>query len=105
MNEDFWAKLPPDLKKLVVDTTSGKEKEIGMAWDGLDVPGKRALMDAGGEAIRFSAADTARVRAVGTEVAESTIKAYEAKGLPARAVYDAMRALSEKHSKTSKTFW
>ncbi len=105
MNEDFWAKLPPDLKKLVVDTTTGKEKEIGMAWDGLDVPGKKALMDAGGEAIRFSAADTAKVRAVGAEVAENTIKAYEAKGLPARAVHTMMRSLSDKHTPTSKSFW
>ena len=105
MNEDFWNKLPADLKKLVTDTTTGKEQEIGRAWDGLDVPGKKALMDAGGEAIQLSAADSAKVRAVGAEVAESTIKGYEAKGLPARAVYDMMRALAEKHSKTSKSFW
>lgn len=105
MNEDFWNKLPPDLQKLVTDTTTGKEAEIGRAWDGLDVPGKKALMDAGGEAIRFSAADNARVRAVGAEVAEKTIQGHEAKGLPARAVYNMMRSLSEKHAKTSKSFW
>ncbi len=105
MNEEFWAKLPPDLKKLVTDTTTGKEKEIGEAWDGLDVPGKKALMDAGGEAIRLSAADAAKVRAVGAEVAENTIKGYEAKGLPARAVVDMMRSLSDRHAKTSKSFW
>ena len=105
LNEDFWNKLPPDLKKLVTDTTTGKEAEIGRAWDGLDVPGKKALMDAGGEAIQLSAADSAKIRAVGAEVAESTIKGYEAKGLPARAVYSMMRSLSEKHAKTSKSFW
>jgi TRAP-type C4-dicarboxylate transport system substrate-binding protein len=105
MNEEFWAKLPPDLKQLVTDTTTGKEAEIGRAWDGLDVPGKKALMDAGGEAIQLSAADSAKIRAVGAEVAESTIKGYEAKGLPARAVYDMMRSLSERHAKTSKNFW
>ena len=32
-------------------------------------------------------------------------KVEQAKGLPGRAVYDQMRALSEKHSKTSKNFW
>jgi len=105
MNEEFWNKLPSDLKKLVLDTTTGKEQEIGRAWDALDVPGKKALMDAGGEAIKLSAADSAKIRAVGAEVAESTIKGYEAKGLPARAVYDMMRSLSEKHAKTSKSFW
>ena len=105
MNEDFWAKLPPDLKKLVMDTTTGKEKEIGEAWDALDVPGKKALIDGGAEAIKLSAADTARIRAVGAQVSEATIKGYEEKGLPARPVYNTMRALSEKHAKTSKNFW
>jgi TRAP-type C4-dicarboxylate transport system substrate-binding protein len=105
MNEDFWNKLPADLKKLVVDTTSGKEKEIGEAWDALDIPGKKALIDGGAEAIRLSAADTARVRAVGAQVSEATIKGYEEKGLPARAVYNSMRSLSETHAKTSKNFW
>jgi TRAP-type C4-dicarboxylate transport system substrate-binding protein len=105
LNEDFWNKLPADLKKLVADTTTGKEKEIGEAWDGLDVPGKKALLDGGAEAIRFSSAEDARVRKIGAQVSEAKIKEYEAKGLPARAVYDSMRALSEKHSKTSKNFW
>ena len=68
LNEDFWDKLPPDLKKLVIDTTTGKEKEVGEAWDALDVPGKKALMDGGGEAIRFSAAENAKVRKIGAEV-------------------------------------
>jgi hypothetical protein len=70
LNEEFWGKLPPDLKKLVLDTTTGKEKEIGEAWDGLDVPGKKALMDGGAEAIRFSAAENAKVRKIGAEVSE-----------------------------------
>ena len=105
LNEEFWNKLPADLKKLVVDTTTGKEKEIGEAWDGLDVPGKKALMDGGAEAIRLAAADTAKIRQIGAEVSEATIKGYEAKGLPARAVYNMMRELSEKHAKTSKSFW
>ena len=105
MNEDFWAKLPPDLKKLVTDTVTGKEKEVGEAWDSLDVPGKKAVIDGGGEAIRFSAAESARVRKIGAEVSEAKIKEYEGKGMPGRAVYDQMRGLAEKHSKTSKNFW
>jgi len=105
MNEDFWAKLPPDLKKLVTDTVTGKEAEVGQAWDSLDVPGKKAVMDGGGEAIRFSAAESARVRKIGAEVSEAKVKEYEGKGMPGRAVYDQMRGLAEKHSKTSKNFW
>ena len=105
MNEDFWAKLPPDLKKLVTDTVTGKEAEVGRAWDGLDVPGKKAVMDGGGEAIRFSAAEMERVRKIGAEVSEAKIKEYEGKGMPARAIYTTMRQLAEKHAKTSKNFW
>lgn len=105
MNEDFWNKLPADLKKLVMDSVTGKEKEVGEAWDSLDVPGKKALMDGGGEAIKLSAADSARVRKIGEQVSEANLKAMEDKKMPARTVYNIMRTLSEKHSKTSKNFW
>jgi TRAP-type C4-dicarboxylate transport system substrate-binding protein len=105
MNEDFWAKLPPDLKKLVTDTVTGKEGEVGQAWDALDVPGKKAVMDGGGEAIRFSEAEMSRVRKIGAEVSEAKLKEYEAKGMPARAIYSRMRELSDRHAKTSKSFW
>ncbi|HTO49364.1 MAG TPA: hypothetical protein VML91_17130, partial [Burkholderiales bacterium] len=105
MNEEFWNKLPPDLKQLVTTTMTGREKEVGEAWDGLDVPGKKALIDGGAEAIKFSAADTAKVRQIGEQVSEAKLKELEGKGLPARAVYNQMRSLSEKYSKTSKNFW
>jgi TRAP-type transport system periplasmic protein len=105
MNEDFWAKLPADLKKLVTASVTGKEAEVGKAWDELDVPGKKAVMDGGGEAIKFSATEMAKVRKIGADVSEAKIKEYEGKGMPARQIYDAMRQLSEKHAKTSKNFW
>jgi hypothetical protein len=89
----------------VTDTTTGKEKEIGEAWDALDVPGKKALMDAGGEAIRLSAAEMAQVRKIGADLAQKNVKELDAKGLPASAAYGMMRSLSDKHSKTSKNFW
>jgi TRAP-type C4-dicarboxylate transport system substrate-binding protein len=105
MNEEYWNKLPPDLKKLVVTTMTGREKEVGQAWDALDVPGKKALTDGGAQAIRFSTEDDAKVRRVGSQVTFTKIKELEDKGLPARAVYEQMRGLAEKHSKTSKSFW
>jgi TRAP-type C4-dicarboxylate transport system substrate-binding protein len=105
MNEDFWNKLPPDLQKLVVTTMTGREKEVGQAWDALDVPGKKALMDGGAQAIRFSPEDDAKVRRIGSQVTFTKIKELEDKKLPAREVYDQMKNLAEKHSKTSKSFW
>ena len=68
MNEDFWNKLPPDLQALVTKSITGVEKEVGEAWDGLDVPGKKAIMDGGGEAIKLSAAEDAKFRKIGAEV-------------------------------------
>jgi TRAP-type C4-dicarboxylate transport system substrate-binding protein len=105
MNEDFWNKLSPELKKLVTDSVAGREKEVGEAWDGLDVPGKKAVVDGGAEAIRFAPAEMQKVRKIGADVSEAKIKEYEGKGMPARAVYTMMRELSDKHAKTSKNFW
>ena len=105
MNPDFYNKLPADLKRLVDDSVVGKEKEVGEGWDSIDGPGKKLLVDGGAEAIKLSAAENAKFRAIGADLSERHVKELEAKGLPARAAYNLMRALSEKHSKTSKSFW
>jgi TRAP-type transport system periplasmic protein len=105
MNPAFYRKLPPDLQKLVVDTTTGMEKEVGEAWDSLDAPGKAALVEGGDEVIELSKEQERKFRAVGAQVTQARIEELEAKGLPARAVYGRMKALSEQYSKTSKSFW
>ena len=105
MNPDFYNKLPPDLQKLVVDSMTGVEKEVGEAWDGLDVPGKKLIMEGGAQAIKLSPEEDAKFRRAGSQVTFTRIKELDDKGLPARVVYDRMRALSEKHAKTSKNFW
>src|SRR5262245_32948325 len=105
VNEDFWNKLPPDLQALVTKSMSGVEKEVGEAWDALDVPGKKALIDGGAEAIRLAPAEDARFRKIGAEVADARVKELELKGLAAGAVYSKLKELAEKHAKTSKNFW
>ncbi len=105
MNPDFWSRLPPDLQALVTKSMTGVEKEVGEAWDGLDVPGKKAIMDGGGEAIRLSPEENARFRKIGAEVAEARVNELEGKGMPARAIYERMKSLAQEHAKTSKTFW
>lgn len=105
MNEDFWKKLPPDLQAMVTKSMTGVEKEVGEAWDGLDVPGKKAIMDGGGEAIKLSAEENAKFRRIGAEVAEAKVKELDGKSLPARATYTLMKSLADKHAKTSKNFW
>jgi TRAP-type transport system periplasmic protein len=105
MNPDFWNRLPADLQVIVTKSMTGVEKEVGEAWDGLDVPGKKAIMDGGGEAIRLSPEENARFRKIGAEVAEARVKDLESKGMPARAIYDRMKSLAQEHAKSSKNFW
>jgi TRAP-type C4-dicarboxylate transport system substrate-binding protein len=105
MNPDFWNRLSPDLQGIVTKSMTGVEKEVGEAWDGLDVPGKKAIMDGGGEAIRLSPEENARFRKIGADVAEARVKELESKGMPARAIYDRMKSLAEEHVKSSKNFW
>jgi hypothetical protein len=81
------------------------EKEVGEAWDALDVPGKKAIIDGGAEAINLSAEENAKFRKIGAEVSEAKVKELEGKSLPARAVHTMMKSLAEKHAATSKNFW
>jgi TRAP-type transport system periplasmic protein len=105
MNEDFWNRLPPDLKELVTKSTTGVEQEVGQAWDALDVVGKKLIIDGGGEAIKLTPEENAKFRRIGGEVSEAKVKELEGKGMPARAIYASIKSLSEKHAKTSKNFW
>jgi TRAP-type C4-dicarboxylate transport system substrate-binding protein len=105
MNPQFYDRLPPDLKKLVDDSMVGVEKEVGEAWDALDVPGKKLLVEGGAEVITLSPEENAKFRRIGSQVTFTRVKELEDKKLPAQAVYERMRALSDKHSKTSKNFW
>ena len=102
MNPDSYNKLPPDLQKLF--TLVGREAEQGKIWDDLDGPGKKALIDGGMHPIKLSPEDSARMKKVAAELAESTVKQLEAKSLPARATYNLMKSLAEKHAKTSRNF-
>jgi TRAP-type transport system periplasmic protein len=105
INPEFYRNLPADLRKMIDDSVIGVEKEVGEGWDALDALGKKALVDGGAQPVKLSAQEDARFRKTGAQVTEAKIKELDAKGLPARAVYNSMRALSEKHSKTSKNFW
>jgi TRAP-type C4-dicarboxylate transport system substrate-binding protein len=105
MNEDYWNQLPPDLKELVTKSMAGVEKDVGEAWDALDVPGKKALVDGGGEAIRLSPDENEKFRKIGSDVTQAKLKELEGKNMPARAVHTMMKSLADKHAKGSKNFW
>jgi TRAP-type C4-dicarboxylate transport system substrate-binding protein len=105
MNPEFHARLPADLKKLVAESMKGVEKEVGEGWDALDSIGKKLIVDGGAQVIKLSKDEDAKFRRIGAQVTEAKLKELEGKGLPAREVHKQMRALSEKHAKTSKSFW
>ena len=105
MNPDFWAKLPPDLQALVTKSMIGVEKEVGEAWDGLDVAGKKRSSKAAPKPIKLSAEENAKFRKIGAEVAEARSRSSKARACRRRAIYTTMKSLAEKHAKTSKNFW
>jgi TRAP-type C4-dicarboxylate transport system substrate-binding protein len=105
MNPEYWNHLDPQFQRLIIETTTGKEKEIGELWDGQDAPGKKIVMDAGAQVIVPSDAEMAKFQRIGQEVSDAKLKELDAKGLPARQVHQMMKALSEKHAKSSKSFW
>ena len=104
MNAKRYASLSPKLKKVVDDTVTGREKEIGHEWDKLDAIGKKIMMKAGMKPIVLSAEQRAKFREVGVRVTEQRVAALEKKGLPARQVYAMMKALAAKHEKGSRNF-
>ncbi len=105
MNEDTWKKLPPDLQQLIAKSLVGVEKEVGQAWDSLDAPGKKALLDGGAEAVKLSPEENAKFRKIGADVAAAKVKELDGKGLPASAVHGMMKSLADKHAKDSRNFW
>lgn len=95
MNPRTWRRLPGDLQALITTSVTGIEEEVGALWDGLDTPGKQALVDGGAEVHVPDDAAMAQFRAAGTAVAESVIS--QRKGSDARAAYDLMLELAGKY--------
>jgi TRAP-type C4-dicarboxylate transport system substrate-binding protein len=105
MNLETYSKLPLDLQRLLTESVKGVEKEVGEGFDKLDDVGKKLLVAGGGQPIALSASEIARFRKTGDDVIEARLKELEGKGLPARAAFELVRALSEKHSRDSRSFW
>ncbi len=99
MNQKSYDRLPADLQKLI-DALGTKESAVAMArmsWS--DFPaftkymGKLKL-----NTVSLSAAADKEMRAVATRVMDKRIAAMEKKGLPARKVYNEMKALAAKYA-------
>lgn len=105
MNEAFYDRLPPDLKRLVERSVTGVERDVGKVFDDLDAVGKNLIVGAGGEAIRPAREHAARLRKVSDQVHESILAELAAKNPAAREAYQLMKDLAQKHAARSRSFW
>lgn len=105
INPASYAKLPPDLQKLIDDTTRPHLAEIGKLWDSADAPGKKYLMSEGDTPIELSKEQDALFKKTGAEDTARVLKELDGKGLPASKVHAAMQAAAAAAAKTSFSFW
>lgn len=104
MNPDSFAALPPDLQRLIEETTTGIAEEVGKLWDAADAPGKAYLQAEGGEAVVLTPEEAAAFREIGAAVTEQVVADLEAQGLPAREVYELLRERSDHYAESSFSF-
>lgn len=105
MNQNSYNKLPPELQKLIVDTTKPKLQEIGKLWDSGDAPGKKYLVSEGATAIELSKEQDALFKKIGAEDTARVLADLDKKGHPGTKVHAAMKAAADKAAKSSFSFW
>lgn len=67
MNPASFANLPPDLQKIIEDTTRPRIEAIGKLWDSADAPGKAYLVSEGDTPIKPSPEQDALFKKIGAE--------------------------------------
>jgi TRAP-type transport system periplasmic protein len=105
MNPASYAKLPPDLQKLIDDSTRPRVDQVGKLWDSADAPGKKYLVSEGDAPIELSNEQNALFKKIGAEDTARVIDELDKKGMPASEVHVAMAAAAAKYGKTSFSFW
>ncbi len=105
MNPNSYDKLPPDLQKLIDETTRPRIAEVGKLWDSADAPGKKYLIAHGGTPITLSNEQDALFKKIGAEDTARVLKALDDRGLPGSKVHAAMKAAAAEAAKTSFSFW
>lgn len=101
MNEDAYNKLPDDLKKIIDDSIGGP-KEFGErameVWGKVDA--RTAYLEkADINKVELDPAADKEMRDLSEKFIESKLNELEGQGLPAREVYEKMKALSAEYSK------
>lgn len=98
MNQSSYDSLPPDLQRLIDDTTGKRTaREVGARWDSMEAPGREYMRSNGVEIIELSEAERAVFAEAAAHLVEERLAATEAKGLPAREFYARVRALAAQY--------
>jgi hypothetical protein len=63
------------------------------------------MLKAGVKPIVFSHEEDKKIRAIAEKVSEAHLAGLEKRGLPARKVYETVKALSAKYTPESHSFW
>ena len=93
MNEKKYESLPTDLRKLI-DDSMGVEaaRRVGAKFDEAEAAGRRYMVDKKVEIIVPSADEVKGFRTPLQPVVDQGVEAAQAKGLPAKAFFDKLRA-------------
>jgi len=98
MNRESYDRLPPELQRLIDETTGMQAaREVGARWDSMEVPGRDYMSEGGVEIIELSAAQRAVFADASAHLFEEMIAATEARGLPAREFMTRVRELAEQY--------
>jgi len=99
MNLAKWNSLPKDVQKTIVEISKEWIPKHGEAWDESDKVGREFTLSLGNKIIPLSEEESARWAKAAAPVVDSFIKDQTAKGLPAKAYVDFIKAAVKKHSK------
>jgi TRAP-type C4-dicarboxylate transport system substrate-binding protein len=100
MNKAKFDSLPPDVQRVLVETTSresGYWRKVGESWDKAEIVGRKATLDQKGEIYVLPKDERKRWREAARPLDERWAAELEAKKLPGKALLAEARALSAKY--------
>ena len=92
MNKDKWARIPDDLKKVIIEINKEWIPKHGKAWDESDREGLAFFKELGGEVIALSDAEGAKWQAAITPVVDAYIEKMNKNGFDGQKIVDFVKA-------------
>jgi TRAP-type C4-dicarboxylate transport system substrate-binding protein len=99
MNKAKYASLPPEVRKVLDDTTTIKYywRQVGESWDTAEIAGRKAVVERKNEIYVLPKDERRRWREAVRGLDDKWAGELDAKGLPGKALLRAARLLSHKH--------